>query len=106
MAAAVLVLEVGVRDSTALVPDKSEPRLTSSTVLSDWCRKHHVVQKSLQGFALKPQIEYSVRYRTRYGHKKVVRCINNVSVEVVYLRAEHSENKCFLPCYATDKGKS
>ncbi|PUU83903.1 hypothetical protein B9Z19DRAFT_1118633 [Tuber borchii] len=45
MAAAVLVLEVGVRDSTALVPD------TESTTL---CKK------SLQGFALKPQIECSV----------------------------------------------
>ena len=43
---------------------------------------------------------------TRYGHKKVVRCINNVSVEVVHLRGEHSEDKCFLPCYVTDKGKS
>ena len=43
---------------------------------------------------------------TRYGHKKVVRCINNVSVEVVHLRGEHSGNKCFLPCYAADKGKS
>ena len=61
----------------------------------------------MQGLSTGIKISYGkFSVRTRYGHKKVVRCINNVSVEVVYLRAEHSENKCFLPCYATDKGKS
>jgi len=38
-----------------------------------------------------------LRWGTRDRHKKVVRCITNVSVAVVHLRGRPSQNKCFPP---------
>ena len=49
--------------------------------------------------------EFMVDPCTRYRDKKVVRCITNVSEEVVHLRGNNSKNKCFLLGHATDKGK-